>query len=114
MSRQDWRTAPSVFKTLDDNFGPFDCDVAADELNHLCGNWIGSCHEGEYGMRNWCNPPFDNIGPFVDAAAKILALERQTVMLTHNNCCSPWFRRIALPARPPPLFLASQRRARVS
>ena len=94
MSRQDWRTPPSVFQALNDQFGPFDCDAAANELDHLCENWLGQNHHGiGYGWRNWCNPPFGDIEPFVEAAVKINILGRHTVMLTHNNCCSPWFRR---------------------
>ena len=92
MSRQDWRTPPSVFRALEVKFGPFDCDVAADEHNHLCGNWIGVTGYGVWGRRNWCNPPFGDITPFVRRASLLVNFDATTVMLTHSNCCSPWFR----------------------
>jgi len=36
MGRQNWRTPPSVFDTLQAHFGPFDFDAAADPKNALC------------------------------------------------------------------------------
>ncbi len=105
MSRQDWRTPPSVVRTLEDFFGKrFDCDVAADEWNHVCQNWIGEDGgPGERGLFNFCNPPFGNIDPFVEDASRCYG---ETVMLTHNNCCSPWFRRASQSAA---LYLPNRR-----
>lgn len=98
MSRQDWRTPPAVFAALNERFGPFDCDVAADPFNRLCKGWLG---EGEgppveriafWGDRNWCNPPFSSCDAFVLAASRASRQGKQTVMLTHSNPNSPWFR----------------------
>lgn len=98
MGRQDWRTPPSVFRALEAFFvETFDCDVAADEHNHLCDNWRGEKHHHfAWGRFNFCNPPFGNIMPFVARAIAEAAVPHgynaDTIMLTHNGCCSEWFR----------------------
>lgn len=96
MSRQDWRTPPSVFETLAQRFGPFDCDVAADELNHLCAKFVTASYGAPahwlWGQCNFCNPPFDDVTPWVTAASVAWRdHNKQTVMLSHSNPNSPWF-----------------------
>jgi hypothetical protein len=36
-----WETAPLVFEQLNEDFGPFDIDLTADEQRHLCPVWLG-------------------------------------------------------------------------
>jgi hypothetical protein len=90
MGRQDWRTPPSVFRFLGERFGPFDCDVAADEHNHLCPRYLtvrdGPPDPDGWGACNFCNPTFGNVAPFMQAAVCA-----ETVMLSHANPNSTWF-----------------------
>lgn len=95
MGRQDWRTAPTVVGALEREFGAFDCDVAADDHNHVCPVYLtlrdGSPNPHRWGNNNFCNPPFGDIAPFVVAAAEAVRLGKFTTMLTHANPNSPWF-----------------------
>lgn len=69
-----WETPPLVFAKLNEDFGPFDVDLTADALRHLCPVWFGP--DSNVGQEtvfntNWrrtdrkngfSNPPY---GPFV-------------------------------------------------
>lgn len=83
MATNTWGTPQYVFDFLNEAFGPFDIDVAADNENHKCDLWwtpeqdglkqLWGWHHVESLNRNarvWCNPPYDNIGPWVARAAQ--------------------------------------------
>lgn len=95
MSRQDWRTPPSVFRALGERWGPFTMDAAADATNALCANFLTIgygppvIHEWSARGCTWVNPPFGDIMPWVQKAAQHIG---RTVMLTLCNASSPWFR----------------------
>lgn len=65
-----WRTPAWLFKALDMEFA-FECDAACDATNQLCEH-SGIGNIDEMGATLWdryfCNPPYSNIEPFVDAA----------------------------------------------
>lgn len=94
MGRQDWRTPPSVFDALSKQFGAFDHDIAADDLNHLCDSYStearGQPDYRRWGKRNWGNIPFGSAQPFLTQAAMGLPY-MDTVIITHANANSPWF-----------------------
>lgn len=77
MTRQDWRTVPSVFAQLDRSFGPFRTDAAASNENHLCDHFITeeidalrpTTQWGDHG-RFFVNIPFGRPLPWVRKAAE--------------------------------------------
>jgi len=95
MPRQNWRTPPSVFLALQEYFGEFDHDIAADDANHLCASYStekdGPPSAGSWGERNWGNIPFGNPRPFMHAAMLADLMGKESVILTHANANSPWF-----------------------
>lgn len=62
-NRDDWRTPIDLFRQLDAVFG-FDLDVAADDSNHLCKNYMTLEDNALYqpwddrGIMAFCNPPY--------------------------------------------------------
>lgn len=73
--RNLWRTPLYVFRWAEWMWGPFDVDLAADADNALCEQYITreenalSKSWGSYGRTGWCNPPYDNIEPWILKAA---------------------------------------------
>lgn len=74
-AKDNWRTPRQLFDLLDKEFG-FTWDVAADENNHLCENWLGpgsqwpdALRPSWTGMVAWCNPPYSMVKQFVEKAA---------------------------------------------
>lgn len=72
-----WTTPKALFEQLNEEFGPFDLDAAANAKNHLCENWLGpggliedALKEewGQFGRFPWCNPPFSLLLKFVQQA----------------------------------------------
>lgn len=67
----DRGTAPEVFGPLNDRFG-FTLDVAAAEHNAKCVRYFDIRADGLRqswaGERVWCNPPYSNIGAWVEKA----------------------------------------------
>ncbi|WP_334473013.1 phage N-6-adenine-methyltransferase [Arsenophonus sp. PmNCSU2021_1] len=91
-----WRTPVDVFKTLDAEFG-FKLDVAADESNALCKEFLT---EQQDALRcDWnsdgaifCNPPYSKIMPWVKKAAEQYRRQNQTiVMLLPSDTSTAWF-----------------------
>ena len=101
MGRQNWRTPPSVFKSIESTLGiSFHTDAASSAENHLCdryctdrgngieaGLWIGDV---------WINPPFGDIMPWVKVAIEYkkngIGLSPPSVVLIGPaNVSSPWF-----------------------
>jgi hypothetical protein len=80
-----------VFGAIAERFGEFGIDTAADEHNHLCECWMSDALHIEWGYRNWCNPPFGDITPWVRKAASWVP-RGHTIMLTPSNAASAWFR----------------------
>jgi hypothetical protein len=72
-----WETAPRVFQKLNEDFGPFDIDICADQQRALCRLWYGPgselCEDAllapwhDHGRKGYDNPPY---GRFIQ---KILA-----------------------------------------
>jgi len=94
MSRQDWRTPPSVFHRLEEKWGPFDLDAATDGMrNSMCLQWRTPA-DGPPSSHRWdgnvfVNPPFADIGPWVSRA---IIHPGTVVMLAPAQPCSAWFR----------------------
>lgn len=78
-----WETPFEVFTKLNQDFGPFEIDLFANGINHLCARWYGpdSSIDAEDALAaNWTdhclhgygNPPY---GPFVQKALAKAKLE---------------------------------------
>ena len=70
--RDEWRTPDWLFKALDAEFA-FDFDAAANAENAKCSKYSFSITTDLKAIRAekvrvFCNPPYSNIEPFVDAA----------------------------------------------
>ena len=92
-----WQTPLSLFETLNMEF-EFNCDVASSDQNHLVKedwlteeddalSWVAS-----WGGVNWCNPPYSNISPWVEAAIRKHKQGLTTVMLVPSDTSVKWFK----------------------
>lgn len=95
--RDLWQTPKSLFEKLDREFD-FGCDVAASDENTLCDSWFTEKDNAidpdwVWGLSNWCNPPYSDIGPWVDKAAQQHDLGKTTVMLVPADTSVKWFKR---------------------
>ena len=81
--RNRWRTPQQWFDLLNQRYGPFTLDAAADSSNHKCDFWLGPgspwgtnaltvpwCVRTTEAAtwRVFCNPPYDNTEEFVEKA----------------------------------------------
>jgi len=87
--KDDWETPANLFARLHAEFD-FDLDVAANETNHKCPEWIGPGGDEEDALVTvwapcvcWCNPPYSRglQGKFIAKAARERLLGATTVML---------------------------------
>lgn len=96
--RQAWRTPRPLFEALHARFR-FDVDAAADDSNHLLPHyWTvqddGIAHLASPAndhLRAWVNPPYDNIGPWADAAWHRCRRGALTVLLLPSRTDQAWF-----------------------
>lgn len=82
----------------------WDFDVAAEEGCHWASRWFGVEQDGlaqEWRGRVWCNPPFDNIQPWVEKAhleghtrASVVAM-----LLPCNRTEQVWWQKLVEPVR---------------
>lgn len=91
-------TPNGVFGYADRAWGPFDLDACASEWNHKCGLYYT---EKQDGLKQpwigvvWCNPPWADIGPWVDKSYKETrpgGSARRVVMLMPSRTGQAWFR----------------------
>lgn len=101
MNRDHYRTPRPVFQYMAARY-PLVVDVAASVINTqlpifiderhnaLATPWTWFAMPGEYA---WCNPPYSNIGPWVDAANEARAEGIGTVMLVMLDQSTGWFKK---------------------
>jgi phage N-6-adenine-methyltransferase len=90
-----WQTPKKLFDKLDLEF-LFDLDVAASEQNKLCKEYLGIKSNAlcnYWGDSNWCNPPYSNIGPWVDKAIIEHSRKKTIVMLVPADTSVKWFKK---------------------
>lgn len=95
---QTRRTPRWLFDFLSELFGPFTCDVAADEHNALCEEHITAEQDAlvvPWADRNWCNPPFRHTGRFVARAVEQAESGKMTCMLVPVGCAQAWHHEFA-------------------
>ncbi|WP_313707938.1 phage N-6-adenine-methyltransferase [Atlantibacter hermannii] len=99
--RDTWRTPPEIFEALNAEF-IFQMDAAASEQNRLCRlfiseeeNTLTTAWSQAMGYAEgyvWMNPPYSDIGPFVDKAAHENKWSRiGCVMLLPADTSVGWF-----------------------
>jgi phage N-6-adenine-methyltransferase len=92
--RDLWRTPRELFVVLKNEFR-FDCDVAASDDNALCEHWITEemdAFAADWGLVNWCNPPYSDIRPWVQECIRWAGLGRTVVLLVPADTSTEWFR----------------------
>lgn len=94
--RDYWQTPIEIFNALDREFG-FWLDAAASESNALCAHYLTELDDSlnsewaSYGSI-WCNPPYSDIGPWVEKAAEQSRAQSQAVvMLLPADISTGWF-----------------------
>lgn len=91
--RDLWQTPRTIYTNLDHEF-KFVGDVAASDANHLHRDYLTVNDDAltvDWSKRfgagyKWCNPPYSDVGPWVDKAAS----ERSTVMLVPSDTSVKW------------------------
>lgn len=96
-----WQTPSEIFKSMRKEFD-FNCDVAASFRNtFIPHNHFGEQYSGEFkdalncdwDTVNWCNPPYSEIGPWVNKASIEHEKGRSIVMLIPADTSVKWFKR---------------------
>jgi len=93
--RDLWQTPKELFNTLNKEFD-FTGDVAASYDNALVDNFItedlDALGDHRWFSRNWCNPPYSNITPWVEKAIDQHKQGKTTVMLVPADTSAKWFK----------------------
>lgn len=80
----EWETPLIIFKPLEEEFGPFDFDVAANKKNTKCSFFFSIEDDAlttKWGRKNWCNPPYSRVLDFTLKAHNEQEKGNLTVML---------------------------------
>ena len=93
---EDWETPLSLFAELDQEFGPFDLDVAATDDNALVESYFTPESNGlarVWGGVCWCNPPYGReVSRWVEKAhEEALAGRATTVCLLPARTDTRWW-----------------------
>ena len=78
------------------NIYDFTHDVAASDTNHKSPLWFTEADnalEKDWGVSNWCNPPYSNIMPWVEKAIEESTKGNTTVMLIPADTSVQWFKK---------------------
>lgn len=96
--RQDYQTPPELFLSLSQEFGPFDVDVCANEINAQVPRYFSKEQDGlaqEWTGRCWMNPPYGRATPaWIKKASESKAL---VVCLIPARTDTRWFHDYVLP-----------------
>tara|TARA_R110000868_G_scaffold219871_2_gene470957 strand:- start:410 stop:895 length:486 start_codon:yes stop_codon:yes gene_type:complete len=90
-----WQTPIKLFNKLNNEFN-FTHDVASSKENKLCNNFITLENDAlscEWGLSNWCNPPYSNIMPWVNKAIIENKKGKVVVMLVPSDTSVKWFKK---------------------
>jgi phage N-6-adenine-methyltransferase len=94
----EWRTPPDLFARVS-AVHRFTLDVAASDENTLCTKWMTKEIDGlaqPWGPHTvWCNPPYRNVGAWVEKAARESRRSALVVMLVPVSTSSRWWHEYA-------------------
>lgn len=108
MSNQRYETPWWFIRAVQEEFciGDFDVDVCADESNSksclwidedmdaLINSWLMPLSDSSRGVLFWCNPPYTDVMPWVEAAwGQIDQSPDQCFMLLKNDSSTKWYAR---------------------
>ena len=105
-ARQGWTTPAKLFEEIERRYsgGGFTFDAACTEKNAKCPNGCAidlgvDGRVAPWEGRVWCNPPYDEIAPWVAKALTELRLRRveRVVMLLPARTDQAWFHDLVLP-----------------
>lgn len=98
--KQNWRTPWGVVRGLARRFagGDFDLDAAADDDNHKAPGYLTEEDDAlsqPWWGRVWCNPPYQDIDPWVEHAIREVDAGRAevVVMLLPARTGTEWYAR---------------------
>lgn len=94
--RDLWQTPRPYFEYWNTVY-KFEIDVAAADYNHLCPKYFtieDNALVQDWDRANWCNPPYSDIGPWVDKAIAEAEKGKTTVMLVPSNVDTKWFQKV--------------------
>lgn len=95
--RDLYRTPKEVFDYYERRFN-FNCDVACSDENRLVDeHWLTQEDDAlhyatNWNSRNWCNPPYSDIQPWVKKAITETKQGRKVVMLLPADTSVKWFK----------------------
>lgn len=99
--RNEWQTPATVFNSLNNEFGPFTLDAAANRFNSKCARFNSferpDRHKWEGAI--WCNPPYSGTPPisrWVQRAYEAGLKGASVVMLLPAQINSGWFHNWAM------------------
>jgi phage N-6-adenine-methyltransferase len=101
-SKQDYGTPPAFLEAVKGllEIGQFDCDLAASKSNAVCPHYLSIMDDSLSAMPwnrgqgwNWLNPPFANIGAWVNKAnIRTTLFGARTAMLVPAAVGANWWR----------------------
>lgn len=92
----EWETPPDLFSKLDKEFH-FNLDLAASVKNTKCAHFCSEQNSGLDGLISgklwniWCNPPYSQIGKWVERCAELSHSVGVVVMLILSRTDTRWF-----------------------
>lgn len=95
---QNYGTPLEFFIPVEKRFGSMRWDLAAEEGNRKCVNWIGEDRDSlkvewhKLGANLWLNPPFADIRPWAEKCYYESLLGAMVFMLVPNSTGSTWCR----------------------
>jgi phage N-6-adenine-methyltransferase len=94
--RDLWQTPQALFDYYNDRFD-FDLDAAASASNALVDEYYDIEDDSISSVtswldRNWCNPPYSDIQPWVSKAIEQMNEGKLTVMLIPSDTSVKWFK----------------------
>jgi phage N-6-adenine-methyltransferase len=97
----DWYTPEPLFRDLEQRFGPFTLDVAANDQNAKCAEYFTEEQDGRvqpWHGRVWCNPPYKDLIKWVSKAHEETRSGRCeiAVLLLPAQTSTAWFHDFAL------------------
>ena len=98
-SQTDFRTPKIIFQNIQKKLDvKFTLDVAASKENALCKDYFcekNSALDQDWVGHVWCNPPYNDIEPWVDKAIEQLKLITNSVtFLVPASTCTQWFEKL--------------------
>ncbi len=95
--RDKWSTDRSLIAYMEERYGPYDLDAAAEESNTVCPKFYDEktdCLKRWWGKNKhvWLNPPYSFPDPFVLKAIEQMEHDNQIDILLPGDNSTAWFR----------------------